>query len=109
MRLSFLIESYQLMEATKCGIYNTLKKFRPDLTDEMNQIEGQDVSSSIQFLIDYELWDDHAEGLKDNFLRWLNERGHAEQNQDEVSANIAKWQEELMCHVAKLIRNSARG
>lgn len=105
MKLSHLIHHSQLMEATKCGIYNTLKRFRPDLEAEMAAIPGLDVQASVQFLQDKGMWDERAEKLLQSFLMWKAEfqGGPDEESKERMGVR----RDELMCHVAGLIRKSA--
>jgi hypothetical protein len=104
MELSSLIRHSQLMEATKCGIYNTLKKFRPDLEAEMAAIPGLDVRASVQFLQDKGMWDERAEKLLQSFLMWKAEfQGGPDKETKEL---MMKRMNELMCYVADLIRKS---
>ena len=106
MKLSHLIHHSQLMETTKCGIYNTLKKFRPDLESEMAAIPGLDVQASVQFLQDKGMWDEQAEKLLQSFLMWKFEfQGGPD---EETKERMTVRREELMCHVADLIRKSVK-
>ena len=93
------------MEQTKCGIYNALHKFRPDLRDEMEQIPGRDVQASVDFLRSKDLFDREAEILLNAMMRAM---GVWQAGPDEWSFDrMKKAQDKLMCHVAKLIKNSA--
>jgi len=105
MRIQQLMEAHFILNETKCAIYNTLKKFRPDLNDEIERIPGRDVGASVSFLQDNNLWDDEAERLMKMFLYRL---GVFQKGPDEWSkGELRKAQDALMCHVAKLIRQSA--
>lgn len=104
MKLSHLIHHSALMEATKCGIYNTLKRFRPDLEAKMAAIPGLDVQASVQFLQDNGMWDEQAEKLLQSFLMWKAEfQGGPDEDSRE---RMEKRMNELMCYVAGLIRKS---
>jgi len=105
MKLSSLIVNSLINEATRCGIHNSLLKFRPDLKDEMDKIEGRDVKQSTQFLKLNGLWDEHADALLDNAQRWQHE--HHLGPDEESERKMIEHMHTLMCHVAKLIRQSA--
>ncbi len=105
MKLSSLIVNSLINESSRCGIHNSLLKFRPDLSDEMDKVVGRDVSSSTHFLKQNGLWDDHAEALLDNAMRW--QREYHLGPDEESERKMIEWMNTLMCHVAKLIRQSA--
>lgn len=106
MKIQTLQRGQTLLEATKCGIYNTLQKFRPDLRDAMEQIPGRDVKASVAFLKNNGMWNHTAEDMLAAFMQSMvtYQRGPDEWSKSEMQ----KAQENLMCHVASLIRASAR-
>ena len=105
MKLQHLIFNSQLNESSKCGIHNSLLKFRPDLKDEMEKVEGLDVESSTTFLKQNGLWDDDATKFLHSFNHWnmVHMDGPDKWSADHLRTAL----ERLMCHVAKLIRQSA--
>jgi len=105
MKISHLIRHSELMEATKCGIFNALMKFRPELKDEMDTIPGLDVEASVLFLKDKGIWDEHAQKLLDSFLMWWSE--YQSGPDEETAKKQTQRRDQLMCYVAKLIRQSA--
>jgi hypothetical protein len=105
MRIQTLIESSIFMEATNCGIYNSLLKFRPDLKDEMDEIPGRRMDASVKFLKDHKLWDNQADQLMAELMKWMDIYSKGPDEWSE--AGRLKAQNELMCHLAKLIRQSA--
>ena len=104
MKIQHLIFISQLNESSRCGIHNSLLKYRPDLKDEMDSIEGLDVQSSTDFLKGNGLWDEHAEALLDNFKRWGYE--FRQGPDEEAKKMMFDHMNKLMCYVAKLIRQS---
>ena len=48
---------------SKCGIYNALVKYRPDLRSEFDKVSPGKINDSILFLMDHGLWDDTAHQL----------------------------------------------
>ncbi len=105
MKLKYLIVISQLNESSRCGIHNSLLRFRPDLKDEMEKVEGLDVSASTEFLKNNGLWDETATKYLRSFHHW----NHVYMDgPDKWSADKLKHAlDRLMCHVAKLIRQSA--
>ena len=105
MKLRSLIVNSLINEESRCGIHNSLLKYRPDLEAEMSKITGRDVQSSTDFLKANGLWDERAEALLDNYKRWGYEY---QQGPDEESkSKMFEHMRALMCHVAKLIRQSS--
>lgn len=106
MKIQTLLEGQLFLTETKCAIYNTLIKFRPDLKDDMDRVSGRKVGESVQFLKYNGLWDDTAEEYFQEFMYTLRiyQQGPDDWSQDEMK----KAQDNFMCHVAKLIRDSAR-
>ena len=100
----------KLTEATKCGIYNTLKKLRPDLAKKMAAVPGNSMNDSILFLQDNGLWDDTAQDLvlqikaaRDKFhTRFGNSKVVDDKNREQYLEALKV----LMCHVVGLIKAS---
>ena len=105
MKLRSLIVNSLINEASRCGIHNSLLKFRPDLKAQMDKIPGLDVEASTQFLKDNGLWDETATKYLRSFHHWNHvfHDGPDEWGEDKLREAMDR----LMCHIAKLIRQSA--
>jgi len=105
MKLRYLIFISQLNESSRCGIHNSLLKFRPDLKAEMDKIPGLDVNASTVFLKKNGLWDETATQYLNSFKHWTHV--HQDGPDDWSADKLRHAVDRLMCHVAKLIRQSA--
>jgi hypothetical protein len=112
---NFIDEPDFLTEEAKCGIYNALSKFRPDLADAMAKVPGNKRNASIGFLQDNGLWDDEAREIYKTIQAAIAQTrttfGHESREETEARREKARqtWTDtlpKLMCHVAKMIKAS---
>jgi len=105
MKLRYLIVNSLFNESSRCGIHKSLLKFRPDLKAEMDKVPGLDVNASTVFLKNKGLWDETATKYLHSFHHW--NRVYADGPDDWSEDKLRHAVDRLMCHVAKLIRQSA--
>jgi len=105
MELRYLITNSLINETSRCGIHNSLLKFRPDLADEITRVKGRNVSSSTAFLKKHGLWDDDAVKYLHAFHHWQGV--HLDGPDEWSTKKMNDALEQLMCHVARLIRQSS--